>query len=109
MNSRHSSDPAFLFDLDGTLLDTVYVHVAAWSAALKNDSILVPDWKIHRRIGMSGKSLVRQLLREHPKTSKSVDIDRLEKKHDRQFQKLIGTPQLLPGAPVIFQHVVPKK
>ena len=105
MNSRHSSDPAFLFDLDGTLLDTVYVHVAAWSAALKSDSILVPDWKIHRRIGMSGKSLVRQLLREHPKTSKSVDIDRLEKKHDRQFQKLIGTPQLLPGATQLLREL----
>ena len=59
-----SNDPAILFDLDGTLVDTAYRHVTSWAAALRDAGILVPEWKIHRRIGMSGSSLVRQLVRE---------------------------------------------
>jgi beta-phosphoglucomutase-like phosphatase (HAD superfamily) len=63
--------PAILFDLHGTLLDTAYNHVTAWSTALASAGIVVPKWKIHRRIGMSGKSLVRQLLREAENLAKS--------------------------------------
>jgi len=59
-----SVDIAILFDLDGTLVDTVYAHVVAWSYALRSVGIVVPDWKIHRRIGMSGTSLIHQVLRE---------------------------------------------
>ncbi len=47
-------DPAVLFDLDGTLLDTVYQHVSAWSASLRSEGIVLPNWKINRRVGMSG-------------------------------------------------------
>lgn len=83
-----SIDPAILFDLDGTLVDTAYQHVAAWSEALKAAGILVPNWKIHRRIGMSGKLLVRQLTREHGSRRGKLDIDQLEKKHDIFFQKI---------------------
>jgi beta-phosphoglucomutase-like phosphatase (HAD superfamily) len=56
---KNPSDPAILFDWHGTLLDTVYDHVRAWSSALASAGNVVPKWKIHRRIGMSGKSLVR--------------------------------------------------
>jgi hypothetical protein len=56
--------PAVLFDLDGTLIDTNYQHVNAWSEALLNAGIEIPRWKIHRRIGMSGQSFVKELLRE---------------------------------------------
>ena len=90
------SNPAILFDLDGTLLDTVYQHVTAWSAALKSEGIILPNWKIHRRIGMSGKALVQQLLREL-KTGRRVDIKSLEKKHDAQFVKVSRNVALLPG------------
>ena len=46
--------PAFLFDLDGTLIDSVYQHVLAWRDALVGDGIDLAVWRIHRRIGMSG-------------------------------------------------------
>jgi beta-phosphoglucomutase-like phosphatase (HAD superfamily) len=68
---KNPSDPAILFDLDGTLLDTVYDHVTAWSTAPASAGIVVPKRKIHRRIGVSGKSLVRQLLREAENLAKS--------------------------------------
>src|ERR1700722_2465638 len=96
---RKSDNPSLLFDLDGTLLDTVYAHVQAWSAALKTFDIPVPQWKIHRRIGMSGKSLIRQILREHPNDSRpDVDLDELEKKHDTEFKKIGRDAAPLPGA-----------
>jgi beta-phosphoglucomutase-like phosphatase (HAD superfamily) len=74
-----SVDTAILFDLDGTLVDTVYAHVVAWSHALRSVGIVVPDWKIHRRIGMSGTSLVHQILREDDNLSRKADIGLLEK------------------------------
>ena len=66
-DTSHSSvthDPAFLFDLDGTLIDSVYQHVIAWQRALADCGIELAVWKIHRRIGMSGGLFVRALLRE---------------------------------------------
>ena len=56
--------PAFLFDLDGTLIDSVYQHVIAWRTALSRIGIDLSVWRIHRRIGMSGGLFVSALLRE---------------------------------------------
>ena len=103
--SRKPADPAILFDLDGTLLDTVYDHVTAWSAALASAGIIVPKWKIHRRIGMNGKSLVNQLLRELKNAPKKVDIEALEKKHDAEFQKAGPCPEPLPGANDLLEYL----
>src|SRR6202008_2192062 len=65
-----SKAPAFLFDLDGTLVDSVYQHVLAWREALKRCGMALAVWRIHRRIGMSGGLVVNALLREtgHPVT-----------------------------------------
>jgi len=100
-----SSDPAVLFDLDGTLVDTTYRHVVAWSAALKDVRIFVPEWKIHRRIGMSGRLLVRQLLREHGLRHSKLNVEKLEKQHDAYFDKAMSTMQPLPGAVKLLQHL----
>ena len=53
--------PSFLFDLDGTLIDSVYQHVLAWREALQEAGISLSVWKIHRRIGMSGGLFVNAL------------------------------------------------
>src|SRR6202022_5090119 len=60
--------PSFLFDLDGTLVDSVYQHVLAWREALKKAGIELSSWRIHRRVGMSGGLFVNALRREigHP-------------------------------------------
>ena len=55
---------AFLFDLDGTLVDSVYQHVLAWKEALDVEGIVLSVWRIHRRIGMSGGLFTNVLLRE---------------------------------------------
>src|SRR4051812_50184751 len=56
--------PAFLFDLDGTLVDSVYQHVLAWREALEAVGIELSVWRIHRRIGMSGGPMANPILRE---------------------------------------------
>jgi beta-phosphoglucomutase-like phosphatase (HAD superfamily) len=56
--------PALLFDLDGTLVDTVYAHVFAWQRALARCDLAIDGWRIHRRIGMSGGLFTRAVARE---------------------------------------------
>jgi len=68
-----------LFDLDGTLIDSNYQHVNAWSEALMAGTIVIPRWKIHRRVGMSGKSMLQELLRETPRGKRRPNLDQLEK------------------------------
>jgi beta-phosphoglucomutase-like phosphatase (HAD superfamily) len=58
---RRTDLPALLFDLDGTLIDSVYEHVTSWADALKSAGIVIPQWKIHRRVGMSGKAFLQEL------------------------------------------------
>lgn len=43
-------EPVFLFDLDGTLVDSVYQHVLAWKEALDAEGIELSVWRIHRKM-----------------------------------------------------------
>ena len=102
--------PAFLFDLDGTLIDSVYEHVEAWSKALRTVGIGLPNWKVHRRIGMSGPSFLRELTRETGRTRlSSSEIDRLEDRHSVEFSKMISNLQPLPGARDLLKYLSSKK
>ena len=56
--------PALIFDLDGTLIDTVYAHVFSWQRALAEAGMAIDGWRIHRRIGMSGGLFTRAVARE---------------------------------------------
>src|SRR6266480_2552762 len=55
---------ALIFDLDGTLVDTVYGHVFAWQRAFAEAGLAIDGWRIHRRIGMSGGLFARAAARE---------------------------------------------
>ncbi|MCU1583913.1 MAG: family hydrolase [Microbacteriaceae bacterium] len=57
-----TKSPAILFDIDGTLVDSNYMHVAAWSRALEEVGAPVDSWRIHRAIGMDSKKLRESLL-----------------------------------------------
>ncbi len=96
--------PAVLFDLDGTLLDSVYEHIDAWWTTLRDAGIVVPKWRIHRRVGMAGKSFVRELIREFD-PAKKIDIEALEKEHDARFTELLPKIQPLPGANDLLAHL----
>src|SRR4051812_5737558 len=96
--------PAILFDLDGTLIDSNYHHVEAWSEALRSAGI-VPLWKIHRRIGMSGKSFLKELLRELAHKKRSLNLDKLEQKHDILFQHLMTRLSPVPRANELLKNL----
>ena len=90
--------PAFLFDLDGTLIDSVYQHVIAWRAALARLDIDLSVWRIHRRIGMSGGLFVSALLRETGRTLSEADIAMLQLAHQQEYLAQADSVRPLPGA-----------
>ncbi len=89
---------AFLFDLDGTLVDSVYQHVLAWQEALQGAGIELATWRIHRRVGMSGGLFVRALAREIGRPVESEDAARLQQLHREGYVRRIGQVRPLPGA-----------
>ncbi len=90
--------PAFLFDLDGTLIDSVYQNVIAWRHALARLDIDLSVWRIHRRIGMSGGLFVSALLRETGRSLSEDDIEALQQDHAVQYLAQVDSVRALPGA-----------
>ncbi len=93
-----SAAPSFLFDLDGTLIDSVYQHVIAWRAALAGMGIDLSVWRIHRRIGMSGGLFVSALLRETGLSLSREEIERLQRAHADEYRAQMDSVLPLPGA-----------
>src|SRR3546814_13465125 len=79
-----SEDPSFLFDLDGTLVDSVYQHVLAWRSALAEEGIELSVWRIHRRIGMSGGLLTNALLRVIGRPVGAGQVERLQHRSEER-------------------------
>ena len=91
-------EPVFLFDLDGTLVDSVYQHVLAWKEALDSEGIELSVWRIHRKIGMSGGLFTNQLLRETGMEVSAERLDRLRRTHAAAYQSYGKQIRPLPGA-----------
>ena len=93
-----SIEPTYLFDLDGTLVDSVYQHVLAWKDALDAEGVELSVWRIHRKIGMSGGLFTNQLLRETGMEINDERVDRLRIRHAEAYRKHSRTVRPLPGA-----------
>ncbi len=89
---------AFLFDLDGTLVDSVYQHVLTWHEALDQEGIALSIWRIHRKIGMSGGLFTNMLLRETGLDIDDARIDRLRQRHAEAYTRRSADVRPLPGA-----------
>jgi phosphoglycolate phosphatase-like HAD superfamily hydrolase len=102
---------AFLFDLDGTLIDSVYQHVVAWREALEEVGINLAVWKIHRRIGMSGGLFVSALARELETPLDADTLARLPGLHADAYLRHLDSVRPLPGASSLLhtltEHDVP--
>ncbi|MEV0314131.1 HAD superfamily hydrolase (TIGR01509 family)/HAD superfamily hydrolase (TIGR01549 family) [Nonomuraea fuscirosea] len=97
--------PAFLFDLDGTLIDSVYQHVVAWRQALSGMGIDLSVWRIHRRIGMSGGLFVSALLRETGLKLTREQIEELQTTHAEAYEQQAASVRPLPGAPELLAEL----
>src|SRR5512147_1829642 len=93
-----TASPAFLFDLDGTLIDSVYQHVLAWREALEAAGIELSVWRIHRRIGMSGGLLVNALLRETSTPITAEQVANVQRLHAQAYARYVARIRPLPGA-----------
>ena len=98
-------DISFLFDLDGTLVDSVYQHVAAWQQALQVSGIDLSVWRIHRRIGMSGGLFTEMLLREIDREITPALLDDLQKHHAEAYVGMSKWIRPLPGARRLLEHL----
>lgn len=95
-------ETCFLFDLDGTLVDSVYQHVLAWNQALDAEGISLSVWRIHRKIGMSGGLFTNQLLRETGREISDAHVAKLGRLHAEAYGRLSGQIRPLPGAKALL-------
>ncbi len=96
---------AFIFDLDGTLIDSVYQHVLAWHLALSDAGIPLSVWRIHRKIGMSGGLFTNMLLRETGREITPDLMEQLRRAHAEAYARTSAGVEPLPGARALLAHL----
>ena len=96
---------ALIFDLDGTLVDTVYAHVFAWQRALAEAEMPIDSWRIHRRIGMSGGLFARAVAREVGRPLDDEETEAIQQRHGELFRELLPDRRPLPGAVALLREL----
>ena len=96
---------ALIFDLDGTLVDTVYAHVFAWQRALDEAGMPIDGWRIHRRIGMSGGLFARAVAREVGRPLSAEETEEIQRRHGAIFRELLPGRRPLPGAVELLREL----
>ena len=98
-----------IFDLDGTLVDTVYAHVFAWQRAFAEAGLAIDGWRIHRRIGMSGGLFARAAARELGHDIDSAAAEELQRRHGELFRQFLPERRPLPGAVELLRDLRQRK
>lgn len=101
MTGRAETTPAVLFDIDGTLVDSNYLHVHAWYRAFEEAGHPVEAWRIHRSIGMDGTTLVNTLAEDADAEVREQATDL----HSRYYKELTPYLRRLPGARELLEAV----
>jgi HAD superfamily hydrolase (TIGR01549 family) len=97
--------PGLIFDLDGTLVDTVYAHVFAWQRTFAEAGLPIDGWRIHRRIGMSGGLFALAVAREIGRALTDAESTLLQARHTAIFAELLPERRPLPGAVELLRHL----
>jgi len=105
MTQELARRPAFLFDLDGTLVDSVYQHVLAWREAMAAVGIELAVWSIHRRVGMSGGLMANAILRETGHAVTQEEAGKLLRLHAEAYSRLASQVRPLPGARELLAYL----
>ena len=98
---------ALVFDLDGTLVDTVYAHVIAWQAALGEAGVDVDGYRLHRHVGSSGGLIVRYAQREAGRKLSTEQVATIHRRRGELFRRNHPRPRPLPGAVEVFRSLTP--
>ena len=96
---------ALIFDLDGTLVDTVYAHVFAWQRAFTDAGMAIEGWRIHRKIGMSGGLFTRAVARELGRDISLEEEEALQRRHGELYSQLLPERRPLPGAVELLKYL----
>jgi phosphoglycolate phosphatase-like HAD superfamily hydrolase len=96
---------ALLFDLDGTLADSTYQHVAAWTKAFRDAGLQIPVVDIHRRVGMNGALLLKALDRPFALGLSQTQRDALERAHANAFALVRDEVILAAGADRVSEEL----
>ncbi len=94
---------ALIFDLDGTLVDSVYAHVLAWQQALAEAGVIVDGYRLHRHVGSSGDLIVRYAQREAKVKLTAEQAEAVHRRHGELFRQFLPRPRPLPGAAEVFR------
>jgi HAD superfamily hydrolase (TIGR01549 family) len=94
---------ALIFDLDGTLVDTVYGHAMSWQRALAEAGIDTDTARLHRRIGMAGELLMQESAREAGRRMSDAEMKGVDRRHAELFAQLVANPRPLEGAVLLLQ------
>lgn len=86
-----------LFDVDGTLVDSNYLHALSWSRALRDAGEWAPMNAIHRLVGMGGDQLVKELL--------GHDCPAAQRARPRHYDELKGDMMAFPHAADLLGRV----
>jgi len=96
---------ALIFDLDGTLVDTVYAHVFAWQRAFAEAGLAIDGWRIHRRIGMSGGLFTRAAGRELGRDLDPEEAAAIQARHGELFREFLPVRRPLPGSAELLRFL----
>jgi HAD superfamily hydrolase (TIGR01509 family) len=105
MSRKEDTLRALIFDLDGTLIDTVYAHVFAWQRAFWEAGMPIDGWRIHRRMGMSGGLFTRAAGRELGRELGAGELEALQQRHGVLFAQLMPDRRPLSGAVELLQFL----
>src|ERR671936_2883198 len=94
---------ALIFDLDGTLVDTVYAHVFAWQRAFAEVGLPIDGWRIHRRVGMSGGLFARAAAREIGRPLSGEEAEGIQRRHGELYREILPDRRPPPRAVELLQ------
>lgn len=93
--------PAVLFDVDGTLVDSNYLHVHAWIRAFGEAGVPVDAWRIHRSIGMDGETMLATLASDADEDAR----EKAQELHSRYYRDSAPLLRRLPGARELLERI----
>ena len=92
---------AVLFDIDGTLVDSNYLHIEAWSKAFETANVPVEAWRVHRAIGMDGQKLMGALLADTDQKTREW----AQELHSTYYGELAGRLRTFAGTRELLQDI----